>query len=453
MANRLNLDWSLNTINERTEFVNQYVELPQFTKIPLTEDELETIANYVLWGKDDNGTNVVQRKEIELETRNSTWTRKAPESLDALLETPTFNENVIVQSHTPQTKVARIVFDRDEALATCPESLRAVFIDLFHQIDQLDLIINYYDLEHGKRKNPPRPELLHAFSAAEQELYRTKATKLTQYRYLKMRHLLVELRRQQFTLKDTYSTPIQMESAAPTTEAPTTLTFDSDIIVLPCGLASAGRQPSLVFSPMTSLLPESFTPHQIEHIVHTYWERKNEAALSSPVRIFDFRNLEHVSNLFTQFFDLEESAALDDPNSTTADLLRTLEYYTQLAELTEAQQDILELKKLGRKNQDIVDIINKKHHKTYTANYISTIFRQKIVKQINEAAQYHERVIQNLPFPEEFKVCSTCGRPLLRDSHNFVKKTRAKDGFAGRCKVCDKLDRQRKKTQEKNTNV
>ena len=449
MANRLNLDWSLNTANERSSFINEYITYPQFAKNPPTEDELETIANYVLWGKDDNGMNVVQRKEIELETRNSTWTRKAPESLDALLETPTFNENVIVQSHTPQTKTPRIVFDRNEALTTCPEALRAVFIDLFRQVDQLDLIINYYDLEHGKRKNPPRPELVNAFSPAEQALYQSKASKLTQYRYLKMRHLLVELRRQQFTLKDTYSTPIQMESAAPITEAPTTLTFDSDIIVLPCGLASANPKQALTFTPITSLLPESFTPTQIDQITHNYWDRKNEAALSSPTRLFDFCNLEHVSNLFVQFFDLEESAALDDPNSTTADLLRTLEYYIELADLTDAQKDILELKKLGRKNQDIADIVNKKHHKTYTANYISTIFRQKIVKQVNEAAEYHERVIQNLPFPEEFKPCSTCGQPLLRDTHNFVRKTRAKDGFAGRCKICDKKDREKKKTQEK----
>ena len=448
MANRLNLDWSLNTANERTSFVNEYITHPQFSKNPPSEEELETIANYVLWGKDDNGTNVVQRKEIELETRNATWTRKTPESLDALLETPTFNENLIIQNHTPAAKTTRIVFDRNEALASCPESLRAVFIDLFHQIDQLDLIINYYDLAHGKRKNPPRPELLNSFSPEEQALYKAKAEKLTQYRYLKMRHLLVELRRQQFTLKDTYSTPIQLEAPTPITEAPTAPTFDADIIVLPCGVASSQKTQTLIFTPIPKLIPESFTSNEIHQIIKNYWDRKNEAAISSPIRIFDFSDIEHVSNLFIQYFELEESAALNDVNSTTTSLLNALEYYIEIANLTEPQKDILHLKKLGYKNQDIADIVNKKHGKTYTANYISTIFRQKIVKQINEAAQYHERIVLSLPFPEEFKKCSTCGRPLLRDGHNFVKKTRAKDGFTGRCKVCDKLDRDRKKQQE-----
>ena len=99
----------------------------------------------------------------------------------------------------------------------------------------------------------------------------------------------------------------------------------------------------------------------------------------------------------------------------------------------------MKLKK--RKNSDIAYDINHKWKKAYTANYISTIFRQRIIPKINEAAAYHEKIIENLCFPEEFKTCTCCGRTLLKDSINFTKKSRSKDGFTARCKRCEKQAR------------
>ena len=73
MANRLHLDFSITGTADRKDFVDQYVQRPEFIRAPLTEDELETIANYILWGKDPDGLNVTQRGEIQIETRNKTW--------------------------------------------------------------------------------------------------------------------------------------------------------------------------------------------------------------------------------------------------------------------------------------------------------------------------------------------------------------------------------------------
>ena len=111
--NRLKLDFSLNSIVERTNFLNKYIKSINFTP---NEDELETMANYILWGKDPKtGLNVKQSKEIQLESRNKTWDAQPIESLDALLETPGFTETMIKQSEDPRPKIARIVFSREEA--------------------------------------------------------------------------------------------------------------------------------------------------------------------------------------------------------------------------------------------------------------------------------------------------------------------------------------------------
>ena len=112
MANRLKLDFSIQSTDGRRDFVSEYVTQPQFQRVPLTSDELETIANYILWGKDTDGLNVTQRGEIQIETRNKTWQRDNTESLDALMESPTFSEASLRRPTEARTRVAREVFDR-----------------------------------------------------------------------------------------------------------------------------------------------------------------------------------------------------------------------------------------------------------------------------------------------------------------------------------------------------
>ena len=61
MANRIFLDWKLNTTEERRDFVANYLKEIKF--VP-NEEELEILSNYILWGKDPDGLNVTQRGEI-----------------------------------------------------------------------------------------------------------------------------------------------------------------------------------------------------------------------------------------------------------------------------------------------------------------------------------------------------------------------------------------------------
>lgn len=139
---------------------------------------------------------------------------------------------------------------------------------------------------------------------------------------------------------------------------------------------------------------------------------------------------------------MEEAAEEADVSSNLAALLRTLQFYVEQADLTDIQREILDMKLRKVKNTDIAWDINHKYGKTYTSNYISTIFRQRIIPKINEAAKYHEKVISNIFFEEEFKQCSSCGEIMLRDADNFTRKSRSNDGFSSRCKKCEKRARQ-----------
>lgn len=443
-ANRLKLDFSIQSTDGRRDFVSQYVLQPQFQKSPLTEDELETIANYILWGKDPDGLNCTQKGEIQIETRNKTWQRDDTESLDALMESPTFSEASLRRPTEARTRVAREVFDRRKTLSECPPHLVPVFEDLFKRIDSIELALNFYEFSHGRRKEPPRDQLQKRFSAEEIEATQQAVTKWNQFRYLKQRHLIVELRREQFTLRDTYIEKHVRHTPPEPEIDPVDPDFDAEIPVFPLGL-SAGPIGGLVFREEENLNPSTYTENDLEKVLKFYWDKKSSAR---PAIYFDFTDLEHIYELFGQLNELEDSIGALPVNSNLSKLLDTLKYYIQMTDLTEAQREILDLKINKTKNQDIADLINKKYNKSYTANYISTIFRQKIIPRINETAEFHAKVIENLSFPENFKKCTGCGKTLLIDPDKFVRKSRSKDGFSTRCKICDRNDRQKKKVNK-----
>lgn len=440
-TNRLKLDFSIQSTDGRRDFVNEYVQSPQFQKNPLNESELETIANYILWGKDSDGLNATQKGEIQIETRNKTWQRDDTESLDALMESPTFSEASLRRPTEARTRIPREVFDRKKALSECPPHLKSVFNDLFKRIDTIELGINFYEFSHGRRKEPPRESLLKLFNEEEIEAIRAMSSKWNQFKYLKQRHLIVELRREQFTLRDSYIEKHLRHTPPEPELEPANLDFEAEIPVLPLGLIN-GPLSELIFKKQEDLNPFTYTEEELKKILRYYWNKKSE---SRPELFFDFRELEHVYELFGQLNELESS--IDDLpiESNLKRLLDTLKYYVELADLTEAQKEILDLKINKVKNQDIADIINKKYNKSYTANYISTIFRQKIIPHINKMASFHELILENICFEENFKKCNGCGKILLLDSENFVRKSRSKDGFSTKCKICDREDRLKKK--------
>ena len=83
-SNRLRLDFSLQTAEERLQFLNEYLPTLKFTP---NEHETETLSDYVLWGKNPDGQNAQQEGIITLKE----WAPNSNiESLEGLLEIPGF---------------------------------------------------------------------------------------------------------------------------------------------------------------------------------------------------------------------------------------------------------------------------------------------------------------------------------------------------------------------------
>ena len=170
MKNRLKLDFTLESARERVDFVNTYIV--QFTD--LTQGEAATIADYLLWGKDEEGNAL--GADAGLETR---WTKAdESESLDAVLENPAL-ANIQLRSLNDATvyKKPRETFDRARTRKEAPDYLLSTFENLWRLIDEVDLEIGFYEERIGKRDKPPREELLKRFSEEEIERIRTASHK------------------------------------------------------------------------------------------------------------------------------------------------------------------------------------------------------------------------------------------------------------------------------------
>ena len=432
--NRLKLNFELESAEDRTQFITEYLPTLDFS---LSEHELDTISNYILWGKDAKGRNAQQNGEVELKK----WTSTPVESLEALAETPGFQETSVRPLSEPPIRIARTVFSRQAALQQAPDHLKPVFEDLFRQIDELELELNYYELWSGKRKLPPREKLEQNFTEEERRNLNEKALKLSQYRYLKLRHLLVDLRTQQYTYYDTYKNQILSHPGARepvlTSE---NIYIGEDISIYPVGLKTNSALSEKIFNCARPPAPDDFDEEELEIISHLLWQPQTK-------NYIDFTKADHVLNVYLMRADLEDQQ-LEDPHNiygAAARILDTLKYYEIHANLSSLQKDLLELKLKNTSNLDIAKYLNKTYNKSYNENYISTIFHQKIIPSVANAALAHREILENIFYPENFKKCKDCGRVLLMTSDNFVKQKKSSDGFSPRCKQCEKIKRSKYK--------
>lgn len=437
--NRLRLDFSINTTHDRNLFLEQYLQHEEFLKKPLTPEECEICGNYILWGKDPiSGKNVVQDKSIQISTKYKTWDAHQDESLEGLLENPGFTETMIQPSDTPPLKVVRENFSRAKARKNAPQPVLQQLEALWSEIDELDLLLNFYDIARGKRKIPPRAFLLEKFPEEKQLELQRKAFALTQFKYLKLRHLIVELRREQFSLRDSYSPTILSTKVNHITEQ-SVLTLDSDLVCAPLGLIYTDLTISKLFPNGRFPKPDDFTQEELITISNFLKQRAQPTQ-----KMFDFANKDHIYQVFCLLDEFRDEATKQTLFSTSSQFLTTLLYYIDLSRLSDIHKEILHLKLSHEKNQQIANQVNAKYNKTYTANYISTIFKQKIIPQICATVRHHLLVTQNLFFPENFKQCKKCKQTLLIGTDNFIRKTRASDGFSSQCKHCDKKIRMAK---------
>ena len=194
------LDFSLTDASARQKLVGDVLGAMERSGRKPNQKDLDLLSNYLLCGEDPNGYNPVRSKDIEL-VGYSTPSRPKEQSLEALVESPTFSETLFHQGPTryttPKPNLNRASYDpslgvsprqNDEPRAIQPnqqsnekptpalECMRA----LWKRIDRLDDALTHPGL-------------------TSQQTYH-------------LRKLLLELRREQYTIGDFIKPQIQLHS-------------------------------------------------------------------------------------------------------------------------------------------------------------------------------------------------------------------------------------------------
>ena len=386
---KFTLDFSIYYAKDRMKAVSQ---------IPLQDlnaSELETISKYVLCGKDEDGTSPIDRKEIFIKTKFNSYQKDRTVSLDELMESPTFDENILQNSNRNYKKVKPTI--NKEKAAKVPGMK-----ELWEQIDHLAKLINYNE---GKE-----PEFEGARKLSEKELYYYK-------------HFLIQLRTQQYLMMDGYFPTIQIQKNK-SSFYPVEEDFQMNYPVLPRGVMAEEKEEGFINPRLGARDFEILSDQQIQ-------ELKN-----SGKPYFDFREPDHLYYLIQAYEEIKDSIE-NLPASPLHNLLWTLDFYIEKANLSEQQRFIVDCKKIRMPNKDIAAALLKEMGIYHQENYISTIWN-KCVKLIVEAVELNYDEFLCKDYDKAWKVCNRCGRELLRDSRCFVKKAKASDGLTSRCKQCDK---------------
>lgn len=398
MPMKFKLDFEIPTSRGRLAFLKEKVDLENLTK-----KELELCTDYVLYGKDPekDNTSCVDRKEIFIKTKYNSYSQAEPVSLEALMESPTFDETIFKKERNIYKKVKPTI-DREQ----CKDI--PGMQELWKEIDRLDRILK---LAQGKEQ--PNPD--------------EKVPELSSKEIYHLNHQLIELRRQQYILKDSVFPEMQAQkNFGSFYQNPADLQMNYP--VYPCGTMKIQEDREFIY-PFTS--KKCFAAVNLE--------KEIQEIKDSGKPYFSFLDKEHIYQLCLSYYEIKDYAE-HFPDSPLSELLWTLDFYIEKANLSEQQKLIVEGKKRRLLNRDICRLLMDKLGIYHQENYVSTIWN-KVCQLIADAADLHYDEWCCKDYKPAWKKCNCCGETLLRDPRNFVRKSKAPDGLTNRCKRCDQKKR------------
>ena len=104
------------------------------------------------------------------------------------------------------------------------------------------------------------------------------------------------------------------------------VSLDLNVEVLPLGVKSAWNVGGYIFRKWEELIPTNFNEEKLKEVSELYWRKK--AYKPGPQQKFiDFRELEHVYEMFQLFFELYGAAINAEMESNLPALMETLRFY------------------------------------------------------------------------------------------------------------------------------
>ena len=345
----IKLDYSIESPQERKILVEKIID-----KTPpqnLTNKYLEILADYIIFAMDKE-----EKKKKKILTDNRMVTVNKRE---------TSFEGLVGKFENGEDGIYNIITNDKNIIFTPKVSITQYDIDMIPELKELRKAIEAVEIEEkaatGKRK------------------------------YL-LKKQLIEMRQDQYVIKNSYHQPIYCLNAIKNFNQ---IVFDENIKVTEEG----------------EIIDNS---------------------------LISFFNYEHISALLCNYSKLKE----DSWGKFYCDSYFLMESLDALVDKTLKDKyplyyDLLIYKIDGKQNLEIQDLLYQKHGIRHSLEYISSLWRNKIPKLIASQAEddylnwYYTNVEKG-----KWKKCSRCGQIKLAHNKFFSKNKTSKDGFYSICKEC-----------------
>lgn len=425
------LDYDIHFAKDRNEYVKQIIES---NDSEFSVYELEQLANYIMYGKDETHLSLIDTKTIIPPKRkyNSYATKEEKNlSLDSILDDPIqsreLEDRMAQQDKQPRYKAVRQVPKRptydengveiDAGWAADNYGNPIPFIrELWQSIDKWKRRLDMW-----KGKIPPDEWAL-SHQPSSTLLY-------------KLNHFLIDLQRQQYYIKDVYNPDIHFQCFVPSTGSDWDFDEQAGYWLSPEEWCARKRDPKPFDCPQP---PIQEAPTNDKGQI--FWKTGDN--------VIDFENPAHILALLDNYAALwrHNYARLD---SNARFLCMDLERFVGMANLTELEQYVLEARVAHRNNTIILRYLIEDGYDMSEGQF-RTLSRITIPKKIAAVAT-RERLLTQMARKEiPFQICKDCKRALPQDSFFFNRDRTSKTGFGYICKECQKKRREAKNANKQN---
>ena len=491
---KLDLNWKLETVEERIEFANMYIDMYEDA---LTPKNLETISDYILWATDSS--------DIQLEAKASPWSKQVVDtSLDALFERANetgFPVELLIQGEgvgKSSSKLMRgdvipllgtrapLIYEWHRAGQTKEE---VKLVEVYERIAMLYAIVGQFDstnsINSAKTTNPQSS--LADLECTIDDLHPLAADWVHLWRRIDRTEYMVQtweaaMGRRRADLPIRYELELRIDllrllnSSGDSREElrAEALGWDAYTFLRHKRLLVSLRKEQYILldgtkgetiqsggnlsyywkeeEGLSDFLPFCNEVFLFDSIQEEYFNPEFQAKVVEALKcmdsydanseiMIDFRSPKTVREMIAYREELIESI----PTRGIADreplisLVRYFDYYLKKADLAPELNLIMQRKIEKVRNKEIREEVKEKFGLEYQENYISTIYTKRVINAINKQAEAHVRLMEYITMGRgAFKNCQECGELLPRNSEFYYKRSSSSDGFTSKCKQCGK---------------
>ena len=417
MKKAYSLDYSIERDIDRVRAVKDILD--QLPTDP-TQTELEQMGSYILYGKDENGKNAVQRGETyDGNSRRFNSFKKTEDkvlSLDEVLDNPLADQQKLRPAHeryvyvSRKTTIKRPKYNKKtgELIDIGDGDIPGIWT-VWDSVDRLEHWIAILE-----KKIPPDES--------------TMVVEVDSYRLYQLKHQLIDLRRHQYYLKDSYKPTLHFQGCDHPKQQFINWAEDA-AYWMPLDQWQRKVNNSLLHSVSKNL-------EDYETRINSDGETEVRWVVSR--HTFNWEDPNHIKALINNYqlmYDFFKEK-LDTYGRT---LIFDFERYREMANLSPVREFILDKKIQRVPPQEISSLLQEQFGLKYTENYIGHIVLHEIPEKIAAVATRNRMLLET---PEEDrKVCYRCGRALPRNTLFYSRNRNRKDGFSSVCKECEKIRR------------